>query len=108
MLSVNSNPTITTSIVKPQGVPFKSRNYYQHLTETKEFLKKIIDIEKKPAIERTLSDKELLKKFENNLAEIQKLFREFGDKCKTEPLNLEIGERLKCPLKSGHVFYGMC
>ena len=81
MLSVNSNPTITTSIVKPQGVPFKSRNYYQHLTETKEFLKKIIDIEKKPAIERTLSDKELLKKFE----EIVKLFREFGDKCKLDP-----------------------
>lgn len=83
MLSVNSNPTITTSVVKSQGVPFKSRNYYQHLTKTKE------------ALERTLSEKELLQKIENNLAEIQKLFREFGDKCKLEPLNLEIGERFK-------------
>ena len=64
----------------------KSRNYYQHLTKTKEALERIIDIEKKPAIERTLSEKELLKKFENNLAEIQKLFREFGDKCKPEPV----------------------
>lgn len=95
MLSVNSNPTITTSVVKSQDVPFKSRNYYQHLTKTKEALERIIDIEKKPAIERTLSEKELLQKFENNLAEIQKLFREFGDKCKLEPLNLEIGERFK-------------
>ena len=89
MLSVNSNPTITTSVVKPQGVPFKSRNYYQHLTKTKEALERIIDIEKKPAIERTLSEKELLKKFENNLAEIQKLFKEFGDKCKLDPHYLE-------------------
>ena len=85
MLFVNSNPTVTTSIVKPQGVPFKSRDSYQHLTKTKEFLERIIDIEKKPAIERTLSEKELLKKFEK----IVKLLKDFGDKCKLDPHYLE-------------------
>ena len=80
----------------PQGnMTFKSKNYSQHLPEIENAIKKIAAIEKKPPIERTLFEKELLKKVENNLAEIQKILREFGDKCKPEPLNLEIGERFK-------------
>ena len=85
MLSVNSSPTITNITSKPQrDIAFKNRIYSHQLAELEKALERVIAIEKKPPIERTNFEKELLKKFENSLAEIQKKIKKFESKFKPE------------------------